>query len=407
MRAKHKHVHDRVARCWHEAAHAVVASKFGLDVRSMEILDQHPRLGAETNYLPAVELAADASKLVRQGAAAADIVVAAAGRAIERRLGLADGSGDDDQTIWRMAYAFDDARNQRDTVNSVAQLRKLADELVGDHFETIKNWLPDYLFMAAWNVRRSNKSCGSKPMFSDEALRAFRNFCQVSGLHQRHPLGQDQEPVSFPAQRFNKDLGGQRVTDGGGKPRADQTMPSGGSTTGAGIPASASAGPSIGDQPNRPSGFHSTSDDQEQEPDDREADLRKFLAAQGMEPDAIDQACNLARGQQNGGATDEPPPFEGRPNVGAGPNKPAQGGWRNNGGQDAALAYGFSPMSNMMERRGVEGRKLTEALAAEGMAMDGSAQAKARTARNALSAHVNKTTSEFARDCPFVKVGFV
>ena len=126
-----------------------------------------------------------------------------------------------------------------------------------------------------------------------------------------------------------------------------------------------------------------------------------------MNPEAVQRACDLARERQNG-ATDEPPPFEARPNVGAGPNKPAQGGWRNNGGQDAALAYGFSPMSNMMERRDVEGRKLAEALAAEGMAMDGSAQARARTARRSLSAHVNQTSNEFSKDCPFAtKIGFV
>jgi hypothetical protein len=139
MRSKHKSVHDRVARCFHEAAHATIAAKhFGLDVKSMQILDQHPRIGAETNYLPAIEVAADASPLVRTGAAAADIVIAACGRAIEQRLGLPDGSGDDDQAIWRIAYAYRHAGNQRDTQASVKQLRKLASDLVSDYFDDIK-----------------------------------------------------------------------------------------------------------------------------------------------------------------------------------------------------------------------------------------------------------------------------
>jgi hypothetical protein len=131
-------------------------------------------------------------------------------------------------------------------------------------------------------------------MFSDAALAAFRNFAQVAGLHSRHPLGSDQaEPVRFPAERYNKQLGSTvepRTRDqypaavspasggGGAMPQVDQ------STTGAGIPASASAGPSVGDQPNRPTGFMSTRDqwrheddahDQEEDLDDREMDLRK------------------------------------------------------------------------------------------------------------------------------------
>jgi hypothetical protein len=104
----------------------------------MEIFDGHPRLGAETNYLPAVEIASDASPLVKQGAAAADIVIAAAGRAIEQHFGLADGSGDDDQVIWRIAYAYDAAGNQRDTIASVKQLRQLASDLVSDYYEDIR-----------------------------------------------------------------------------------------------------------------------------------------------------------------------------------------------------------------------------------------------------------------------------
>jgi hypothetical protein len=130
---------DRAARAWHEAAHAVIAAKhFGLDVRSMEILDKHPRLGGQTEYLPAIEYAADASPLVKQGARCADMVVALAGPAIEQRLGFKDGSGDDHDLVWRTAYAHSLAVDQRDTVQSVKQLRDLASELVSDYYDDIK-----------------------------------------------------------------------------------------------------------------------------------------------------------------------------------------------------------------------------------------------------------------------------
>jgi hypothetical protein len=154
----------------------------------------------------------------------------------------------------------------------------------------------------------------------------------------------------------------------------------------------------------RPTGFKTSTDQEEEDPDDREADLRKFLQANGLAPDAVEQACNLARERRNG-AADEPPdlPTGMRPTPG-GKLTPKKG-------QDAALAWGFSPLSNAMERRDVESRKLAEALAAEGMvAMDSAhtPQARARVARGALSAHVNKTSNEFSKDCPFAsKIGFV
>jgi hypothetical protein len=139
MRTDRKSVQRRVAGAFHEAAHCVVAGKcFGLDVKSVEIFDQHPRLGGLTEYLPAIELAADASPLVKQGARCADIVIAAAGCAIDKKLGLPDGGGDDDQIIWQTAYKHSMAADQADVVNSVKQLRKLASDLVSDQFETIK-----------------------------------------------------------------------------------------------------------------------------------------------------------------------------------------------------------------------------------------------------------------------------
>jgi hypothetical protein len=278
-------------------------------------------------------------------------------------------------------------------------------------------------------------------MFSDQALAAFRNFCQTAGLHQRHPLGQDQHELDGPGSRGEGGVGGV-----GGVGHAGQLLPHAQhlrqldngsrdqSTTGSGIPASAGAPHAMADQmrPRLQTSRHGTNVDQftsgqaasalgsggvmpatgdQEEPDETEAELRKFLAAQGLEGDALEHACNLAREHLNGGASDEPPDFTGRPNVGAGPNKPPQGGLRNSGAHDSALGghigvmYGYSPTSNQLEGRQVDDRTINKLL--KGMTYD-SREPKEVIARRSLSAAVNSTQQQFEKDCPFAKkVGFV
>jgi hypothetical protein len=180
-------------------------------------------------------------------------------------------------------------------------------------------------------------------MFSDAALAKFRDFARTAGLHQSHPLAADQHepkngsgpidhgnpPPTGPSQHQQAlaDLGGQSVAQQRELPR-DQ------STTGAGTPASAGAGPSIADQHRTmvQTSKHGSGD----QTSGGEQQLREVCERLRLPPEICDRILSELSNGNAEGAEDEPPPFEGRPNVGAGANKPAEGGLRSPGAQDSA-----------------------------------------------------------------------
>jgi hypothetical protein len=159
------------------------------------------------------------------------------------------------------------------------------------------------------------------------------------------------------------------------------------SPSGSGMPASANAPPSVGDQ---------TSGGEQQ--------LRELLQDLGLEPEVIEAVCRAVR--DNTGAVDEPPdnPTGMQPPTG-GTMTP-----KKNGAQDAQLygseigvdTYGFDPITNAMTAERIEAKEYAKLL--RGMvAMDGkplSEDAQLRIVRKTRAREIGSTYDQFASD-PF------
>jgi len=244
-------------------------------------------------------------------------------------------------------------------------------------------------------------------MFDNAALKAWREFTRLAHLptmQANHPMGIDALPQQNGSAEDPNKVNQAKAAGQGGVTQHQQ------------------AREDLGGTPNP----DQTSSGEQQ--------FRELLTQLGLSPEVIDAACQAVAGgagdQDPMGASmgpiggDEPPEFTARPNVGAGPNKPAQGGFRSTGTKtpagdsalygahigDASTGFHGSSGSARLVDRASQLVKLDVGLRAR-IGQDGKRQAVMKIARDDVAKKaVAEGISEahFEHECPFAgKVGFV